>query len=310
MSKFSNAVLKSWTWRSIVTTVKRELYWHPVPVAMEQSRISIGGHILKRLAVLFLTLMGSCHVGTPVLAELRVLIPRQALFGDLEDRAQARILLRQESKIIKVERPSAPETRSQLSEGYTEDVLTAAVNQLFLSVNPSLPENQYFTQFAKDKISWIITQQKLGKLRLILLKNVEQAGLVAEDLMASGIVEGNPMIVISQPSFLDFLLDGGRKSVPFTQQQKNDFAIGLVHEVVHLQNPNRGNPARIEDRLPEELRTWREVDLNVVRQFRKINQPMNRRLIEADDILRSCGDQARCEPLVKILLPGERMRQK
>jgi len=277
---------------------------------MEQSRISIGGHILKRLAVLFLTLMGSCHVGTPVLAELRVLIPRQALFGDLEDRAQARILLRQESKIIKVERPSAPETRSQLSEGYTEDVLTAAVNQLFLSVNPSLPENQYFTQFAKDKIWWIITQQKLGRLRLILLKNAEQAGLVAGDLMASGIVEGNPMIVISQPSFLAFLLEGGRKSVPFTQQQKNDFAIGLVHEVVHLQNPNRGNPARIEDRLPEELRTWREVDLNVVRQFRKINQPMNRRLIEADDILRSCGDQARCEPLVKILLPGERMRQK
>src|SRR5712692_3413428 len=264
--------------------------------------------MLKHLAVLVLTLIGSSLVGPPVLAELPAIFPRKVPFGDPE-RAQARVSLQQEWKIVEVERLSAPETASQLSERHTDDDLRAAVNQLFRSVNPSLPENQYFTQFVKDKIWWIITQQKLGRLRLILLKNAEQAGLVAEDLMASGIVEGKATIVISQPSFLDFLLDGGRTSAPFTRQQKNDFAIGLVHEVVHLQNPNRGNPARIEDRLPEELRTWREVDLNVVRQFRRINQPMNRRLIEADDILRSCGDKARCEPLAKILLPGERMRQ-
>jgi len=232
----------------------------------------------------------------------------QSPFGDPE-RVQTRVSPRQEWKIIKVEWPSAPETAPQLRERPSDADLNAAVNQLFRSVNPSLPENQYFTQFAKDKISWIINQQKLGQLRLILLKNIEQAGLVAEDLMASGILEGKAMIVISQPSLVDFLLQGGRTSVPFTQQQKNDFLIGLVHEVVHLQNPNRGNPARIEERLQEELRTWRVVDLNVVRQFRKINQPMNPRLIEADDILRRCGNQTQCEPLTKILLPGERLRQ-
>lgn len=97
-------------------------------------------------------------------------------------------------------------------------------------------------------------------------------------------------------------------SAPFTQRQRNDFAIGLVHEAVHLQNPKPGNPARLEERLQEELRTWREVDVNVVRQLRQLNQPMNRWLIEADDILRSCVDNAHCEPLTKILLPGERMR--
>lgn len=254
------------------------------------------------------TLTLFCIVGNPLWTELPSLIPGKALFVDPE-RAQTRISLQQERKIIEVERPSAFETAPQVSERYTDDDLNAAVNQLFRSVNPSLPENQYFTQFAKDKISWIITQQKLGKLRIILLKNVEQAGLVAEDLMASGIIEGKPVIVISQPSFLDFLLDGGRTSAPFTQQQKNDFAIGLVHEVVHLQNPNRVNPAKLDERLQEELRTWRIVDLNVVRQFRKTNQPMNRRLMEADNILRRCGSHTRCEALVKILLPGEKMRQ-
>jgi hypothetical protein len=68
------------------------------------------------------------------------------------------------------------------------------------------------------------------------------------------------------------------------------------------------DPAKLEDRIKEELRTWREVDLNVVRQFRQLHQPMNHRLIEADDILRSCGNNALCEPLAKILLPVERMR--
>lgn len=264
--------------------------------------------MLKEMVVLVLTLMGSSVVGPQVLAGPPALFPRKVLYGDSE-RTQARILVQQESKVIEVKRPSAPKTVPHVSEGPSDADLNAAVNQLFRSVNPSLPDNQYFTQFAKDKISWIITQQKLGNLRLILLKNVEQAGLVAEDLMASGIVEGKPMIVISRPSFVDFLLEGGRTSAPFTQQQRNDFAIGLVHEVVHLQNPNRGNPTKLEERLQEELRTWRVVDLNVVRQFRKINQPMNRRLIEADDILRSCGNQAQCEPLTRILLPGERMRQ-
>ena len=75
-----------------------------------------------------------------------------------------------------------------------------------------------------------------------------------------------------------------------------------------LQNPKPGNPATLEERRQEELRTWREVDVNVVRQLRQPNQPMNRRLIKGDDILRSCGDDAHCEPLTEILLPGERSR--
>jgi len=126
--------------------------------------------------------------------------------------------------------------------------------------------------------------------------------------MASGIVEGKPMIVIAGPRFLDLLVEGGRTSPPFTQRQRNDFPLGLVHETVHLEKDNTANPTILQERLAEELRAWRKVDLNVVRELRRVNQPMNPRLVEADDALRSCGDKAQCESLQEILFPTERTR--
>jgi len=85
--------------------------------------------------------------------------------------------------------------------------------------------------------------------------------------MASGIVEGKPMIVMAGPRFLDFLVEGGRTSPPFTRRQRNDFALGLVHETVHLEKDNTANPTILQERLAEELRAWRKVDLNVVREI-------------------------------------------
>jgi hypothetical protein len=140
------------------------------------------------------------------------------------------------------------------------------------------------------------------------LKHTEGSNLVVEDMMASGIVEGKPMIVIAGPRFLDFLLETGLTSAPFSQRQRNDFMLGLVHEGVHLEKENTADPASLEGRLAEELRTWRKVDLNVVRQLRRLNQPINPVLIEADDKIRSCGDKTECEPLREMLLPGERRR--
>ena len=183
--------------------------------------------------------------------------------------------------------------------------LTAAANQLFQSVSPSLPQNQYFPQFAKERLLWIQTQRNAGNLSIQLLKNVDNADLNAEDLMASGRVEGRAVIVIAGPRFARLLMDGGRISAPFTQEQRNDFALGLVHEVVHLENQNPPDPARLEDRLAEELRAWSVVDLNVARPLRRLNQPMNLRFTEADDAIRTCGDKLPCEALRQILVPTE-----
>jgi hypothetical protein len=194
------------------------------------------------------------------------------------------------------------------SEPYTEDQLNTAVNQLFTSVKRSIAEDGDLPEFAREKIAWLITEQRSGALSINLLKDPGGTNLSDEDLMASGRIDGKSVIVIAQPRFSVFLVEGRRLSAPFSRQQVNDFMLGLVHETVHLQNANLGNPASFTDRLSEELRAWREVDLNVVRQLRQRHQPMNRRFTEADDALRACADKEPCRPLMEILIPTEQSR--
>jgi hypothetical protein len=197
---------------------------------------------------------------------------------------------------------------SHPSGEYTGDELRVAVNQLFASVKRAVAEDSDLPEFARAKVAWLTAQQRAGGLSITLLKDATGTNLSDEDLMASGRIDGKSVIVIAQRRFLVFLIEGGRISAPFSRQQVNDFMLGLVHETVHLQNASPGNPASLADRLEEELRTWREVDVNVVRPLRQLDQPMNRRFLEADDALRSCGSQEPCRPLRDILFPTEQSR--
>jgi hypothetical protein len=203
---------------------------------------------------------------------------------------------------------SAAGIDNRWSVQHTDAELGAAASQLFASVRRSLAEDGSLPDFAREKIGWLIEQRRSGALSINLLKNATGTNLNEEDLMASGRVDGKAVIVIAQPRFSIFLAEGGRFVAPFSRQQVNDFMLGLVHETVHLQNANPGNPAILGDRLREELRAWREVDVHVVRQLRQLNQPMNRRFTEADDALRSCGDSEPCQPLLEILIPTEQSR--
>jgi hypothetical protein len=199
-------------------------------------------------------------------------------------------------------------TGSHSRREYADAELSAAVNQLFVSVKRSVAENGDLPAFAREKIAWLIAQQRSGALSITLLRNAAGTNLSDEDLMASGKVEGKSVIVIAQPRFSIFLSEGGQSVAPFSRQQVNDFMLGLVHETVHLQDASPGNPASLADRLSEEVRAWREVDVNVVRPLRRLNQPMNPRFTAADDALRSCRDQAPCRPLMEILIPTEQSR--
>ena len=191
---------------------------------------------------------------------------------------------------------------------YSDAELGAAANQLFGSVKRSIDEDSSLPEFAREKIAWLIGQQRARALSITLLKNAAGTNLSDEDLMASGRVDGKSVIVIAQPRFSIFLAEGGRLAAPFSRQQVNDFMLGLVHETVHLQNASPGNPASLADRLSEELRAWREVDVHVVRQLRQLHQPMNRRFTEADDALRTCGWKEPCPLLLEILMPTEQSR--
>jgi hypothetical protein len=179
---------------------------------------------------------------------------------------------------------------SPMQVGPPGDTVQAAADKLLSLVVPPNAENSYFPQFAREKLTWIEAQYKAEKLRVAVLDDLSKTNLNSTALMAAGILDGRPTIIIPRERFDRWLNDTGRRVPPFTRQQRNDFMLGLVHEAVHLQNPRAGSPTNPDDFVREELRAWREVTLNVVRPLRTLKEPISRRFTEVDDAFRLCGD--------------------
>ncbi len=182
----------------------------------------------------------------------------------------------------------------------SDQELQAAADALLAAVNPALPDNEYFNGYARAKVGWLRQEQAAGRLTIAFLLDTTGIALPPDVLMAATHLDGRPTIVIPKARFASFLREGGRFAPPFTQQQKNDFLIGLTHEVIHLE----GAPTKVsrsDERIREEWRAWREVTIQLVRPFRALGQPLNRRFTQVDDAIRRCGDRLPCETFTTLV---------
>jgi hypothetical protein len=181
---------------------------------------------------------------------------------------------------------------------YADADLTAAVDRFLATVAPGADRFQSLSAFAQEKLRWVFGEVRAERLRIVLLGDVANTNLDDHVLMASGVVEGLRSIVVVRPRFIDLLAEGGGPQQPFTVEQVNDFALGLVHEAVHLQRRGVQNPSEVSrsEALDEEVRTWREVSLRVVRPLRAANQPVHPIFAQVDDAFRACGDRPSCRP--------------
>jgi hypothetical protein len=201
--------------------------------------------------------------------------------------------------------PKVAVTTAPASAGLAPAVVSPAVNSLLAAVKASARDDRAIPSFAKDRISWIAAHQHAGTLSIVLLNHPGAANLDPDALMASGEVDGRQVIVISRPRFAAFLIENGPTAPPFSRRERNDFLLGLVHETVHLERSGLDPHLSLEDRLREEERAWRSVDVNVVRPLLAQDEPMNPRFIEADEAIRSCGDHQPCQPLRTLLAQAE-----
>ena len=190
-------------------------------------------------------------------------------------------------------------TRSITREVSDTEVQRAA-DDLLASVNPNLPENEHFTRFARQKLTWMDRQNADGRLDVAFVSEVRSAGLSSSVFMAATLVDGRPTIMIAKPRFHAFLREGGRLAAPFTPRQRNDFAIALVHEVYHLQNW-RDDPENDEGRSLIETQAWHAVNLGVVRPWRASNQPVDPRFLQVDDGFLSCSDRLPCPAVERLV---------
>jgi hypothetical protein len=195
------------------------------------------------------------------------------------------------------QQPLGRQRRDELSDLQ----LQAAADQLLDLVTTFNKQTAYYPAYAKEKIRWLGEQTRDGHISIVLLQDISGTSIDRETLMSSGVIDRQPTIVIVQPRFKRMLLEEGTVRAPFTPRLRNNFMLGLVHEVVHLENPHAGNPDNPTDRLKEELRAWWEVNSEVVRPLRALNQPMHSRFVQVDQAFRACGDRQEC-PLVRSLI--------
>ena len=185
----------------------------------------------------------------------------------------------------------------------TDEHLQHAADQLLALSDPERPENAYFPDYVREHLRWMVLEHAAKRLDVAFLTEASNGPLPPEVLMAASQLDGKPAIFIAKARFMKFLVETGATEPPFSQQQKNDFALALVHEIVHLRNP-AADARNLELRPAEESRVWREVNLEAVRPLLAQNQPVHRRFRDVDAALRACRDELPCPPLGRLVRLG------
>jgi hypothetical protein len=187
---------------------------------------------------------------------------------------------------------------------YTESEGLDLVNQLLKAVDPSLPENFYFPATFKERIRWVYAETNAHRLRLAFTDPHFNSKKSSMRLMAAGydfphegevLLPGKekiPVIEIKAGRLMAWIRYQHKTQAGFNQMEKNTFAALLAHEAVHLERED--DPETEEAVLEEELRAWSVVSWEITRPLRAAGEPLEIDLIEADDILRKCGDQTGC----------------
>lgn len=175
-----------------------------------------------------------------------------------------------------------------------------AADALLAATNPDLPENDHFPRLAADTLRWLRREHRAGRVVVAFLGESE-GNLPPGVFMMATLLNERPTLVIAKPMLARFLREGGRLSAPFSQQQRNDFTVGLAHEVIHLQRWPTGVPSK-EQRAAEEATVWHQVSTQIVRPWRMADQPVNPRFIRVDDAFRRCNDVLPCSEVASLIL--------
>jgi hypothetical protein len=175
------------------------------------------------------------------------------------------------------------------------------VNQLIGAIEPDKPENAYMPPLLRDKIRWVYRQYEKKHLTINYVASYDRnrdgsdnKGTFMRSQRANGgkaaLIEIFALRLIVYVRIQKGVLSG------YNDEIKDLFAIALAHKAVHLEV---AGPAK--ENLQEEERTWRKIDLGVIRPMRAAGRKVEADFIEADDLLRRCHDRPVCPGFTRFI---------
>jgi hypothetical protein len=185
-------------------------------------------------------------------------------------------------------------------------------NQLIEAIDPIRPENSYMTPLMKEKIQWVYDAVAARKaatgqdmVRLILDQRHDLGQTMMQSLYYQ---DGLPYIEIVADRLILIIRYRDKTPIGFTQKHKNTFALGLIHEAVHLERPKSFfvTPQSKAAGIAEEFRTWDKVDRLAVGPLLKIGQPLEDDFIFMNGVLAKCGHKLPCQPFADYITNGGR----
>ena len=190
----------------------------------------------------------------------------------------------------------------QLSLIISESKANELVNDLFKAIDPRNEENSYMTPFMKEKLLWFYEEAREKKLEVWAFPGFSQNADGTDDtstLMRMGYYPERKVsyILIYTARLMSYVRIQEKVLTGFNQMVKNLFAISIVHEATHLEQPPSYYEAPYEYQtvLNEEIRVWYTVNMEAVRALRQLREPIQYDLLVADDILNRCKNDPYCQ---------------
>lgn len=172
--------------------------------------------------------------------------------------------------------------------------------------------NKQLPPWTKERISWFFRQNQEDQLTL----SVIATGLIGDDqqviAMASGYKDGKANIEVNLSLLAIWFWDSYKQNVPVNRARRNDLALILSHEVIHIQHGSvilqeiTVDPAL---RKEEERRTWAVSVLEDIRPLIRKGEKMNDHFIKAEEAFRFCNGDPDC-PAFEKFVDGHTKKEK
>lgn len=186
---------------------------------------------------------------------------------------------------------------SQTKESLLDTMTTEEAFKLFNWVLGHLKvDTREFGPKTSQRIDWMFRESQ--NINFTLAKRVAEDTEEKTHLMIAGYDNGKLELKVNLGWLVKKYWENYRSNTPISRQDRNDLAILLSHEVIHLQHgPLLLQALKTDPALLgfEERRTWAQSVIEDIRPLVERNEAVNTDYTVAQILLRYCDDDMDCQ---------------